>query len=287
MCTNYNANQQPFVDKRSMENYEFANSGKPSQTFLHATECAKSVTPVDKLFVRTGEPPLNEDKRLYDLGIFNLATVGQQSSQVGGMGELWVAYEVEFFKPKYRGAVGSHLLGDHYQISLERGNYGTGPTGENPLGSLPLISRNTPSTIDNGEFVLGSVLTTGNTLEFPAYTSSMTFLVEVFIQANDDMGAAVAPTIGFNGPINYSTPAGWFDGGFTGTSTELGTVGKSLFHQNIVTIGNITDTIPTMTIKWPGQDFEGSAASLWTADIYITQINKALLNNINENNTQM
>ena len=45
MATQYDVLDEPFLNKMEMENYEFANSSKPSCTFYHPIECKKSLTP--------------------------------------------------------------------------------------------------------------------------------------------------------------------------------------------------------------------------------------------------
>jgi hypothetical protein len=79
-----------------MENSEFAVSVKPTKDLMHGIECATSQTVLPKLYVRTGDPPSGQDLRLYDLGQFQFAT---QNNPVQNLGELWVSYCVEFFKP--------------------------------------------------------------------------------------------------------------------------------------------------------------------------------------------
>jgi len=97
MATEYNVLHPPFISKQQMENYEFCSSAKPSQSIIHPIECAPSETPLTKLYIRQG-PITKGDLRLYDLGLFQIATVGLPV-QAGNIGELWVSYEVEFFKP--------------------------------------------------------------------------------------------------------------------------------------------------------------------------------------------
>lgn len=102
MSTQYNSLDLPFTDKRTMENYEYANSDKPSNSFMHPIECKKNQNSISELYVRgVGTPVATGDKRLYDLGVFNIATQGMQnasSNQV--VGELWCTFEIEFFKAK-------------------------------------------------------------------------------------------------------------------------------------------------------------------------------------------
>jgi len=100
MATQYNALDDPFTNKFEMENWEYSVSTKPSLSCMCPIECAKSQTPVSLLWTRNGPKP--GDERLYDLGNFNIATVGMQGA-VGSsaIGELWCSYEIEFFKPQF------------------------------------------------------------------------------------------------------------------------------------------------------------------------------------------
>lgn len=115
-ATQYNALDDPFEDKRTMENYEFANSTKPSCSMLHPIECKRSQTPLDLLYVRTG-PVTTGDLRMYDLGNFNYAVQGCQNAAPGEViGELWISFELEFFKPRLLPLGGSSTYSDHYSL---------------------------------------------------------------------------------------------------------------------------------------------------------------------------
>lgn len=100
MATQYNSLNSPFTSKIQMENHEFANSNKPSCSFFHPVECKRSLIPTSELYTRDGSVPDNADQRLYDLGKFTIATVGQQAAS-GVIGELWATYEVELYQQKY------------------------------------------------------------------------------------------------------------------------------------------------------------------------------------------
>nr|UHS71561.1 MAG: putative RNA-dependent RNA polymerase [Barnaviridae sp.] len=96
MSTNYNADQPSYTTKQEMENSEFAVSVKPTSNLMHMVEC-KPEQMAQKLYnIRTGSVPTGQDLRLYDLGLFQFAT---QSNPNQNLGELWVSYCVEFFKP--------------------------------------------------------------------------------------------------------------------------------------------------------------------------------------------
>lgn len=101
MTTDYNAVNPETLSKREMLNYEFTSTCKPSCSFLHMIECDRKQTyDNDLFFTRSGTPPHNADKRLYDIGSFYIATEGMQGS-TGQIGELWCSYEIEFLKPKF------------------------------------------------------------------------------------------------------------------------------------------------------------------------------------------
>lgn len=99
MATEYNPYNGAFGSKQQMENYQWAKSCKPSVSMIHGVECKKSKNVLPSYFVRTTAVPANQDQRLYDLGVFQIAAVGMQSNG-GACGELWVSYEIEFRKPR-------------------------------------------------------------------------------------------------------------------------------------------------------------------------------------------
>lgn len=99
MATQYNAASAAFVNKQQMENYEFAQSCKPSSSMLHYIECARNSSPLNELYIRGGDIPTNQPQQLYDIGDFYIATQGMQQADVI-IGELWVTYDIELFKPK-------------------------------------------------------------------------------------------------------------------------------------------------------------------------------------------
>lgn len=96
MATNYNADAKAFKSKQEMENSEYAVATKPTTNLMHGIECALSQTVLPQKYVRTGAVPAGQDLRLYDLGNYQFAT---QLNPNQNLGELWVSYCVEFFKP--------------------------------------------------------------------------------------------------------------------------------------------------------------------------------------------
>jgi len=173
MATEYNSLSPLFVDKLSMENYEFATSCKPSECMVHPVECAYIQTPCHNLYVRGGTVNTG-DLRLYDLGVFQIATVGQQVAG-GVLGELWATYEIELIKPKMYRNLGLSILSDHWVLKSV--------TNGAPLG-----------TTSTSTGTIGTTITTaGTVISFPVNVVDGYFLI---IYGVHGVGAAVtSPTL--------------------------------------------------------------------------------------------
>lgn len=168
MATQYNCLSPPFTDKRSMENYEFASSAKPSISQIHPVECSSALTPLTKLYVRNGAIPDNADQRLYDLGEFNIATQGMQSN-TGVVCELWVTYEVEFYKNKYNPID----MTDHFDLL-------NGYSTTQPLGTSPALMN--ASAVVRGSSLgctIADSVGLGSNILFPKNVSSGIYLITV------------------------------------------------------------------------------------------------------------
>lgn len=105
MATNYDSSDPVFASKGEMLNYEFSTSCKPSENVLHMIECEPSQTVLSELYTRSGAVPTGDDKRMYDLGLFQIATTGFQGTSVN-IGELHCTYQVRLMKPKLHEALG-------------------------------------------------------------------------------------------------------------------------------------------------------------------------------------
>ncbi|QMW68722.1 capsid protein [Crucivirus-241] len=212
MSTQYNALDQPFTDKRTMENYEYANSSKPSCSFFHPIECKLSQTSVAEMYVRTG-PVTTGDLRLYDLGTFTIATQGMQNAAAGSViGELWLTTEVEFYKPKLL-IGGGDLLTDHFQGISPVGfttaaPFATAgilaPKSGNNLGctlQIPSVAPYGANTILFPQFVVDgtyqitySYIGSGATANMPAYSATGTTInIDVVSTSVKVLGSVASP----------------------------------------------------------------------------------------------
>lgn len=111
MATQYDVLSERFLNKQQMENYEFAQSAVPSQSLMHAIECDPKLTSNQGLYYvdNPSNSNSNADPRLYNIGRFNLATVGMQA--ISTIGELWVSYKVCLIKPRQ---IGNNNLSDQW-----------------------------------------------------------------------------------------------------------------------------------------------------------------------------
>jgi len=163
MSTNYNAANPNFATKAEMEEYEYSTSARPSINQLHYVECDPNQNVFDSLFIRPLAPASGTDIRLYDLGVFQIATSGFQGTNVN-IGELWVTYQVRLRKSKLWSALGNSNVVAHC-------NSLTGVANATPLGTGPFSQGNTGS---------GLFIKTGNTLTFPLSPVNQNYLVYTY-----------------------------------------------------------------------------------------------------------
>lgn len=97
ISSQYNSYAPAFTTKQQMLNQIFATSTVPSANSMHPLECKPSQNQVTRFYTRDGAAV--GDTRLYDLCRTTVATSGQLASG-NNLGELWVTYEVCFYKPK-------------------------------------------------------------------------------------------------------------------------------------------------------------------------------------------
>lgn len=244
MSTQYNSVAPPFVDKKTMENYEFACSSNPSQTFIHPVECKPAVTPVSKLYVRSGAVPANADQRLYDLGEFSIATQGMQNSG-GVIGELWATYEIEFFKCAYA----PQNQTDHFTLL-------------NVTNAAPLGSTTTPNS---GSSIGGTIVVSGTGYSFPPNISSGKYMLSY--QAAGGSTALTAPTLGFTNctPLNY-----WKND----TVSSIGAPTNGATSAQMIVVCTFIVTGQNASFGFSSQVLPTSVSS---ADLWITQISQSVV----------
>lgn len=173
MMTEYDVADPPPTSKRQMLNAEYSSSNKPSCSFIHPIECKRSQTPLDMLYTRgTLNVPNGFDQRLYDFAKFYIATEGMQGV-VGNVGELWVTYEIELFKPQFNFV----SIADHFRTSAI--------SNALPLGTASSITN----ALAGG--TLGGTCA-GRTYSFPPFVSSGTYLIAYWVIGGGIANASLA-----------------------------------------------------------------------------------------------
>lgn len=238
MATNYNADAPAYVTKQQMENSEFATSVKPTTGLMHAVECDVTQTILPQRYVRTSPATVGQDLRVYDHGNFQFAT---QANPTVDLGELWVTYCVEFFKPILPSTVGGEVESQH--------SYRTGSASGTPMGSVTVANVGTM----NLSF-------TTSTVSFPS-----TPLQKYLVSFNWFGTAVVAgdPIVNATGATLLSYIRGGTDTlckqPATGTSTTTMML-SCVVQCNLSTNGNIVLTIP------PGQACN-SSMEVWITEL--------------------
>lgn len=263
MATQYNSINPTFPDKKTMENYEFACSSKPSLSFIHPIECKPGLVSNPHLYIRTGVQPTGSDLRLYDLGIFQIATQGMQNNG-GVIGELWCSYEIELFKPKVSaGDLGDNINTAHFYLNS--------PSAAAPLG--------TSQTTRAGSTL--NVTIASNVVSWPLGDDG-TYQITYSIYGSV-AGVIVAPGEGFTN-IKSGTGSGlpytWNSSNSgAGTSAYYGSPGNTVSSQNymysrvVQCVPSTNGTLSTYTLLTAGTLPSGTTAG----DLLITQ----LVNGIN------
>lgn len=261
LATNYNASDENFSSKSEMENSQFGQSVKPSDSCLHLIECARSSSVLSELYIRDGTAASNDDDRFYDLGKFQIATTGLQGTNVN-LGELWVSYQVCLMKPLLEDAIGNDVLYAHF-------NDATGVDNDSPLGTsnsepnpgFSLIGLNPDGTTSP------RVDGTGTVLFVPQFSVKKTYLITMIWKG--DSTAITFPAITFagsnaSGPLLYEGEAVAVSGappsggtttilmrqwcrsweGYSNTANSMTFATNGTFPANITTFDIIISEIP-------------------------------------------
>ncbi len=104
LAADYDVTDTAYTNKLEMENADYSNSTKSSETAMHGIECDPAERPTKLLFV--GTPSATSNAQMYDLCNFQIATSGMSTTNVT-LGELWVSYDFTFYKKQLTGGYGS------------------------------------------------------------------------------------------------------------------------------------------------------------------------------------
>jgi hypothetical protein len=247
MSTNYNADVGNYATKQQMENAEYAVSTKPTCDMIHGIECAPTQTITPQRYIRSGPVPVGQDLRLYDLGTFQFATM---SNPVQDLGELWVSYCIEFYKPILPINVGGSVLSSHITRF-------TTVNGTNPLGLVNLTAVGT----------LGATATS-TTISIPGAVPGQQYMV-VVSYAGGTLTAFAAPSLTFTG---LAIKQYWANDGATNGNAPTNTVSSSNFVVTFVVACTLSNPGTAIITFGTGGTLSGNSV-----DIFVTELDNAII----------
>lgn len=243
MATQYNSLNPGFTSAIQMENHEFANASKPSCDFYHPVECKKSLIPAAELYIRDGAVPTGGDIRLFDIGQFNIATLGMQNA-TGVIGQLWCTYEVEFYQHAFTAP--TTILSDHvFNTSCATGAI---------CGASHSFSAGNS---------IGISFADSNSFQFPVEIVTGNFLVVMFYHTTGAAAAQVSPS--FSVTAGSSLLQVWNDG--TGPDTSNKAVSSNATSTTVHLAFILTIGVPNTKIS-----FSGGTLSNCDMDLWVTQV---------------
>lgn len=248
MATDYNSINPNFVNKQQMENTEYTTSCKPSLSMYHPIECDPGLNPLSKLYVRAGAVPANSDQRMYDLGVFQIATSCPGTNVV--LGELWCTYEVGLKKPISTSALGQDVLTDHYKL---------GAVGAaHPIGQTSILQANSS--------IGGTINTAGTQYSFPSVYQEGVYLFA--LQVTFTAGVAITqPAVTVtNGTLLQM----WANDNSSVVGVPNGTTSAALIMNFIVNITGLGCVVNFGTA--------GVFGTFSTGDLMVTQFDSNIAN---------
>jgi hypothetical protein len=174
MATDYDVMDETYATAIEMENSQFAVSTKCSNSIVHPVECQVKERFGPVLFTRSGTVPSTDNARFFDLGNFQIATVGCEANQL--VGELWVTWDITLYKPQlYGGNLGRSLLFANFQLASTA-------TGADMFTSSIANVNNT-----------AIVTCVGNTITFPEQYAGATWCVELMVKGTGTTTTPIGP----------------------------------------------------------------------------------------------
>lgn len=253
--TNYDVLDTAFATQTQMEDYGGAAEDKPAEHQTHSVDCKgrrggtdgyRFNLPSSGTTASAVAYPSNSSAHDYDLGLFQIATVGQQAAST--IGRLYVCYQVDLMRRKVDTPLGQSLFSAHI---VESPAVSAAAAGSAFLGT------------SGGSLRTGSLIptvTTGNTFTLP--------LVGRFLIAWGFTGSVtVVPTFtGGSATANVTIVADNAASGFS--TTDGSTKASGFFLFDVSTPG--TGAANTVTITGL------TSLAAGKADIFITQVSSGL-----------
>jgi hypothetical protein len=248
IASDYDVLDTAYSSKLEMENSEWCVSASAAQSIMHPVECRITERPSQLLYTRSGDVASTDNLRFYDLCNVQVATQGCVASQV--CGELWLSYDITFYKPQLYGGI----LGRSQLFSLWTGS-------SSSVGS----NISTGMTLDPQSSVQDITLF-GSTLTFPEKYAGATWHVMMCVT-----GTAATTTYS-----TWTVTGGLTSATFGGSITAISGTGaasqNSWNYQDTFSQAASPGTASTLTygsVTWPSTPTQ--------VILYVTQVNPALI----------
>lgn len=240
MAAQYRANAPVFTNKQTMMNEMWSVDGRPSDCFMLPIECAPSETPMDCLYVRgsslAATAAVSDDIKFYDLAVVSIATQGiPVPNQI--IGELWITYDVEFFKPQPTNNVG--LYEPVTQITW------SGATAAYPFGNFTAAQYITSALVDTIGFNLPSTSTGAVLIQNTSVGAISPFSNPTWIYFPLGLVGTFQVTLFWNG---VSTTTAWAPPGATNCSlvrSQIGATGAA----SLTLLADVWVNIPSPSVQ--------------------------------------
>lgn len=256
MATAYDSVQPNFTTESQMLNHEYSTSCVPSRDCIHPIECARGETPVSCLYTRSGAVPTGADKRLYDLGNFQIATIGMQHAG-DVIGQLWCTYSIELLKPQI-GVSGASAYVDHYHLDATAS------------GTVPNMWGTTVPTVEVGSNAGTSLSRSGSqSINFPSSSLSLIYLIQYSLAGTQ---VAIAAATGFNSFGGTAAAYNLFQGDTVSFQTP--TVGDAVSVYWYECAVSVPASPTASSVVFSGFTTPGTVTS---GDLFITALPTALV----------
>lgn len=127
LACNYNAGEDGFASKTEMMEYSGSISRRPCDSVLCGIECDSRKFGGQRVhFVRGGAVPSGQDIKTYDIGTFQVATSGINTTVFAPgsqLGSIYVNYKVKMMKPRMYDSLGKSIPEDFF---VNRAGYNPG-----------------------------------------------------------------------------------------------------------------------------------------------------------------
>lgn len=269
-ATQYDPGAPKFRTSVEMENYDYANSGKPSCGLVHGVETSNQQQAMNMQYVRTGVS--TRDLIFTDIGKFQLATEGiplASGATTAIIGELWVAYRVKLSRAEiYQSLLGLGIGTDVLFGNSSAGQLATTTTFRKDTNGIGVFVRPLIGESTSMEVVFPVEISLGYYQYVVQFDSGAT---QFTTQTMDVPGAFVNCQYYLPGD---QVPSGSVTERILGPSSPAGTTS----NFRIVGVGYIYVDSPGLSVASFTVNVTGALTATTTWKLYVSQANGNVAN---------